>query len=252
MKKSLVLGASVALLSGLALAENPKPVPDYEAVSSSLKQALPNLEIQRITESPIPGLFEVQSNIARLLYVSADGRYFVAGDLYEIEDGRVSNPAQERMQKFRIQALSELDEKDIIAFKPEGRPVETTITVFTDVDCGYCQKLHLEVDRLNEMGIQVNYLAFPRGGLSGVTYDKMVSIWCAEDRQEAMTRAKSRLANPPAVCENPVDKEYELGNRLGVTGTPAIVLSNGQLVPGYLPADELARRLGLGSSQAGG
>ncbi len=217
-----------------------------ESIESSLKGAFKEMKIRRIAESPIPGVYEVESNIPRTLYVSADGRYFVAGDIYEIADGRLINPAQERMQKVRVKALSNLADEDMVIFKSENTEPKTTITVFTDVDCGYCRKLHLEVDEMNALGIQVNYLAYPRAGLEGVTYQKMVDIWCADDPKVAMTRAKTGLTNPPAkTCEHPIAEEYELGNELGVQGTPAIILSDGQMIPGYLPAKELAKRLGI-------
>lgn len=218
---------------------------DAEArIRKQLTDVFSNIEIRRIAESPIPGVYEVESNIPKSLYVSSDGRYFVAGDIYEIDQGRVRNPGQERLEKRRVEALSQLSEKEMVIFKPET--VKASITVFTDVDCGYCRKLHSEVDALNQLGIQVNYLAFPREGIGSGTYDKMVSVWCSADPKAALTAAKRGQAIPPiANCENPVAKEYELGSELGVNGTPAIVLSDGKLIPGYLPADELGRRLGL-------
>lgn len=230
-------------MCGSALAE--PDMSDAEArIRKQLVDVFSNIEIRRISESPIPGVYEVESNIPKSLYVSADGRYFVAGDIYEIDQGRVRNPGQERLEKRRVEALSKLPEKDMIIFRPET--VKASITVFTDVDCGYCRKLHNEVGALNQLGVQVNYLAFPREGVGSGTFDKMVSVWCAEDPKAAMTAAKQGLAVPKNLaCDNPVAKQYELGSELGVNGTPAIVLSDGKLIPGYLPADELGRRLGL-------
>ncbi len=215
-----------------------------EAIHRQLGGVFANIDIRRISETPIPGLYEVESNIPKLLYVSSDGRHFVAGDIYEIDDGQIRNPGQERLEKQRAEALSRLQERDMVVFRPEK--VAATITVFTDVDCGYCRKLHREVPQLNAMGIQVNYLAFPREGVGSATYRKMVSIWCSEDRGKALTQAKNGIAIPENTgCVNPVERDYELGNELGVNGTPAILLSDGKLIPGYLPAQELGKRLGL-------
>ncbi|MNG22971.1 Thiol:disulfide interchange protein DsbC precursor [compost metagenome] len=113
--------------------------------------------------------------------------------------------------------------------------------MFTDTDCGYCQKLHSEVPELNRLGVEVRYVAFPRQGLQSPAYKELVSVWCAKDRQGAMNLAKTRQEVPAAECDNPVAKQYALGQMIGVSGTPAIVLANGKLIPGYQPAPQLAK-----------
>ncbi|MNR46183.1 Thiol:disulfide interchange protein DsbC precursor [compost metagenome] len=113
--------------------------------------------------------------------------------------------------------------------------------MFTDTDCGYCQKLHSEVPELNRLGVEVRYVAFPRQGLQSPAYKELVSVWCAKDRQGAMNLAKTRQEVPAAECDNPVAKQYALGQMIGVSGTPAIVLANGKLIPGYQPAAQLAK-----------
>jgi thiol:disulfide interchange protein DsbC len=232
----------IVVFCGSAVAETIESA--QAVIEKQLGEVFANIAIRRISESPIPGVYEVESNIPKLLYVSADGRHFVAGDIYEIDEGRIRNPGQERLEKKRTEALSNLQDKDMVIFRPEK--VLATITVFTDVDCGYCRKLHREVKELNDMGVQVNYLAFPREGVGSGTYMKMVSIWCSDDPKAAMTQAKNGIAIPEKTgCDNPVDEEYELGNELGVNGTPAILLSDGKLIPGYVPAQELGKRLGL-------
>jgi thiol:disulfide interchange protein DsbC len=128
---------------------------------------------------------------------------------------------------------------------------KTTITIFTDVDCYYCQKLHAEMPAINALGIEVRYLAFPRAGLGSSSYQVMVDSWCAENPNEFLTEAKARshnkqaLQTSPKPCNNPVTAHYTLGQQIGVTGTPAIVLDSGELLPGYLPARELAKRVGV-------
>jgi thiol:disulfide interchange protein DsbC len=122
---------------------------------------------------------------------------------------------------------------------------KATISVFTDVDCGYCRKLHLEVPELNARGIEVRYLAFPRQGTTSPSFDKLVSAWCAADRNDAITRLKRGETIPRKSCANPVERQYVLGHQMGVEGTPAIIFEDGSLHPGYAPAADLAKLLGL-------
>jgi len=137
--------------------------------------------------------------------------------------------------------VNDLGEENMIIFPAKNS--KHTISVFTDIDCGYCRKLHNEIDQYNAKGITVRYLAFPRAGIGSPSYDKAVSVWCEKDRQAAMTRSKSGETLPKASCKNPVAEEYELGQLLGVNGTPALVLDNGSLLPGYVPANRLVRVL---------
>jgi thiol:disulfide interchange protein DsbC len=146
-------------------------------------------------------------------------------------------------QKDRSEALSALKDADMVVFKPKD--VKAKITIFTDIDCGYCRKLHQEIPRLNELGVQVAYAAFPRAGVGSSSYQKLVSVWCADSQQDAMTQAKNGQAVPAKTCANPVAAQYELGNKIGVMGTPAIILEDGRIIPGYVPADTIAKGLGL-------
>ena len=134
--------------------------------------------------------------------------------------------------------LDRVDASDMVVFAPEEP--KTHITVFTDVDCGYCRKLHSEVEQLNNLGIEVRYMAFPRGGMQSPAAQVMQSVWCADNRQQAMTSAKQGKTVEEKTCANPVAQEYELGKQLGVQGTPAIFLANGVMIPGYQPAQQLA------------
>ena len=178
-----------------------------------------------------------------MVYVTADGKHFIAGDLFKVEKGGFVNLAEASRQEMRKSLLPELKAEDMIVFAPEE--VKATVTVFTDIDCGYCQKLHLEVPELNRLGVAIRYLAYPRAGIGSVSYRKAATAWCADNPQNALTRLKNREQLDENVCaENSIAKQYSLGGRMGVTGTPALILDDGTLIPGYLPADTLARRVG--------
>jgi len=213
-------------------------------VVTRLKSVLPDLPIETISESPVSGIYSVELKGGETLYVTSDGGHFFAGDLYEIGEGRVINVAEIGRAVKRKIRIENVPQSEMVVFSPSGE-TKTHITVFTDVDCGYCRRLHNEVDSLNAMGIEVRYLAFPRSGRGKGSYDTMVSTWCAEDRKTALTNAKSGKKIPSLDCDNPVDEQYQLGQELGVNGTPAIITADGTLISGYLPAAQLSRRLGL-------
>jgi thiol:disulfide interchange protein DsbC len=213
------------------------------AVRKTARTLLGDEAAKTVAPTPIRGLYEVVVGNEDVLYISRDGRYIVAGSLFEAETRK--NLTDERRAQLReaqnparMKAINAVDEKEMVVFAPEGK-VKHTINVFTDVDCGYCAKFHREVPELNEAGIKVRYLAFPRAGVDSATYKKMVSVWCASNRQQAITDAKARREIKQVTCKNPVKDQLSLGQKLGVTGTPAMVLSDGQLVPGYLSADKL-------------
>ncbi|XOV90091.1 MAG: DsbC family protein [Pseudomonadota bacterium] len=237
MKMVRLLSLSILLFSSSALALGPE---ELKARLSALK-----LPVQTITQSAIPGMFEVRLDGGQSLFVTEDGKHFLTGDLYEASDDGFINLSEESRSEHRREALAALDVKDMVVFSPPSDKVKATVSVFTDIDCGFCRKLHQEVPALNRMGIAVRYLAFPRSGPDTPSYDKIVSAWCADNPQEALTLAKLGQDIEPKTCKNRVAAQYELGNELGVTGTPSLIYEDGTLVPGYLPADQLARRLGV-------
>jgi thiol:disulfide interchange protein DsbC len=200
-----------------------------------------------VNPAPINGLYEAAIG-SEVFYLSADGSYFVAGNIYEFQpkkEGKSVHPLNLTDQKrtsLRAGVLDELEESEMVVFTPESE-TKHTVNVFTDVDCGYCAKLHLEVPKLNEAGVKVRYLAFPRAGIGSPTYKKMVSVWCADDRQQAMTDTKAGQKIEERECKNSIEKQYNLGQRIGIRGTPAIMLSSGELIPGYMPALKLITRL---------
>lgn len=218
------------------------------AVESDIKKkmlrVLPQLQIAAVEESEIKGLYRVTSVNDQIIFTDKNAQYFLSGELFGLQKNQLVNITEQRRQAGRAEKVAAISESDRLTFPASGQR-KATIFVFTDIDCGYCRKLHDEVPRMNELGIEVNYLAYPRAGVGSASYDKIVSAWCAEDRRQAMTDAKAGKSIPPKNCANPVAAQFEMGGKMGVTGTPAIVLEDGTLVPGYVPADKLAEGLGI-------
>lgn len=209
-----------------------------QAIRKTLSTLQSDLKVESVAESPLKGLHQVQLEGGRVLYMSEDGQYLVQGYLYQMRDGQMLNLTEQAENVAVARQLNALPRNEMVIFAPKNP--KTHITVFTDTDCGYCQLLHKEVPELNRQGVEVRYVAYPRAGVGSDTYKDLVSVWCAKDPREAMNRAKARKTIPAATCENPVEAQYTLGQMIGVQGTPAIFLANGQLIPGYQPADKLA------------
>jgi thiol:disulfide interchange protein DsbC len=210
---------------------------DYEALKQKLSYAL-QLEVNAITDSPVSGLLHVMTERG-LFYVSQDGTYFLQANVYNLEQG-MRNETQVALAGARIAGL-EAFAQDTIEFKAENE--KYVVNIFTDISCGYCRKLHNEMQDYNDLGITVRYLAFPRQGLNSPNYYDMVSVWCADDPQKAMTEAKNGASVPDKSCETKVAQQYQFGQSMGVTGTPNIVMPNGMVVPGYQPAAQLEQAL---------
>lgn len=235
MSVSRVVGAGLlALVSSIALAADPD-----QSIRSTLTKLQPDMPIEAIAESPMNGLYQVHLKGGRLLYASADGQFLMQGNLYQMKGDEAVNLTRQAESTGVAKEINAIPLSEMVVFSPK-EPAKAHITVFTDTDCGYCQKLHSEVPELNRRGIEVRYLAFPRQGVGSHGYNTLVSVWCAKDRQEAMDSAKSREELPAAKCDNPVAKQYELGQMVGVNGTPSIILGNGEMIPGYQPAPQLA------------
>ncbi|MEO4046107.1 thioredoxin fold domain-containing protein [Pseudomonas sp. CAU 1711] len=227
-------GAVLGLAASVAFAADPG-----QAIRASLTKLQPDMPIEAIAESPMSGLYQVHLKGGRLLYTSADGQFVLQGNLYQVKGDNAVNLTRQSESKGVAKEINGIPLSEMVVFSPK-EPAKAHITVFTDTDCGYCQKLHSEVPELNRRGIEVRYVAFPRQGIGSHGYNSLVSVWCAADRQEAMNKAKARQELPAASCDNPVAKQYALGQLVGVSGTPAIVLGNGELIPGYQPAPQLA------------
>jgi thiol:disulfide interchange protein DsbC len=186
----------------------------------------------------VEGVSEVLMGPA-VFYITNDGRYLFQGSLIDMKTRE--DLSETRRKETRIAAINDFGEDRMIIF-PAKEP-RHTITVFTDIDCGYCRKLHSEIDKYNAAGITVRYLLYPRSGPNSPSYDKAVSVWCKEDRRQALTDAKAGIQLAKADCDNPVKEEYDLGGLIGVRGTPAIILEDGEMLPGYVPANKLAKSL---------
>ncbi len=219
-----------------------------QTIREKLSQARPDLQISYVRPSRIPGIYTVQMTSGPKIYIDETGEFFVLGDMYQVQEEGFVNLGEVERQKQRVALVSQVQDKDLISFEAEGAE-KTEIFVFTDVDCGYCRKLHREVPELNKMGITVHYLAYPRAGVGSDTYRKMASAWCSDDRNVAMTTLKNGQTIAMNVCqENPVANQFALGQQVGVSGTPTIIMKNGEKVPGYMPAARLAAAAGVAAN----
>lgn len=208
-----------------------------------LRALRPDLPIQRVTSSPVDSLVAIELEGGAMLYATKDGDYLIAGDLYRITDTTLVNLAEEKRSEQRQELLAAIDPDDTVIFAPKN--TRAVVNIFTDVDCTFCRKLHTEMADYNALGIEVRYLAYPRAGVGSESYDKIVSAWCSDDRQTAITALKAGKEIAEKQCVNPVAEQYQLGQTIGISGTPAIVTLDGRLLPGYMPAKALAAELGI-------
>lgn len=208
-------------------------------IRARMAQSRPDMKIASVEPTPMAGIYAVRIDDGPTIYSSADGNYFVFGDLYSVGTDSFVNESELVRQRERRALLARVNREDMIIFPAKGTS-RSSVYIFTDVDCFYCQKLHREVPKLNDLGVEVRYLAYPRAGVGSPTYKKMVSAWCADDQRAALTALKNGQQIPTKSCDTPIRAQYNLGSRVGVEGTPAIVTSSGRLVPGYMPADRLA------------
>tara|TARA_B110000116_G_scaffold74547_1_gene64688 strand:+ start:573 stop:1265 length:693 start_codon:yes stop_codon:yes gene_type:complete len=213
-------------------------------IVTKINQVLPaGMSVKGIKQSQVEGLFVVDIGDLQPIYASKDGNFFLYGEMYAIKNGELLNTTKQEISLNRRAILdSELSEKDFITFAATDE--KHVITVFTDVDCGYCRKFHGEIEDYNAQGITVNYVAFPRSGLESESYNKIVSAWCSSDPKGTLTALKEGRDPALKLCQDhPVEDHYLLGQRIGITGTPAIISSSGDLLPGYLPPMELLKKL---------
>lgn len=216
-----------------------------KAIRDRLTAAMKGVQIDDVRPAAGGSLYEVVLD-GEVAYTTADGRFLLSGDLYRVDGSGLVNLTEERQAQARVKSLAGVPDADMVTFAPKGKP-RAELYVFTDPDCGYCRKLHNEVPALTAAGVAVHYLAFPRSGPTGETARKMDAIWCAPDRQAAMTEAKRGKSLVPAAvpCKSPVADQYRLGAAVGVRGTPAVFTADGRQLGGYAPATELLGLLGL-------
>jgi thiol:disulfide interchange protein DsbC len=201
---------------------------------------IPGAKPDELKVTPIPGVYELTRG-GDIAYVSSDGKYAITGDLYDMASEENLTEKTRRIERTKL--ISAVPESQMVVFTPKDP--KYTVTVFTDVDCTYCRKLHSQIVEYNRLGIKVRYMAYPRTGPDTESWERAEQVWCASNRGEALTRAKhgEDLAGPKQCAGSPVAREYAIGQEVGVRGTPAIVLESGELLPGYLPPAMLAKHL---------
>ncbi|MDI1254236.1 DsbC family protein [Thermomonas sp.] len=208
-------------------------------VRDALTKLNPRIGIDRIGPAPFPGFREVVAS-GQVVYVSDDGRYLFQGGLLDIDKRKDLSEAA--MSKVRTEVLKAMPVSDRIVFAPVGKP-KHTVVVLTDIECGYCRKFHSQIADYNKLGIEVQYMAFPRAGIGSPDFQKMVAVWCADDRRKALTDAKNDHVVAMKTCANPVTMQHAAGTRMGLTGTPMILTPDGVMLGGYLPPEALQQRL---------
>lgn len=209
----------------------------YEQVKTKLQAGL-GMQISSIGDAPVTGLLQVMTEKG-LFYTSQDGKYLLQARIYDIEEG-MRNVTEDTLGSLRLGGLVEFKDA-VIEYKADKE--KYVVNIFTDITCGYCRKLHNEMAEYNELGITVRYLAFPRGGLNSSTYSDMVSVWCADNKQEAMDNAKAGGTVASKNCETKVAEQYAFGQKIGVNGTPNIIMPDGSVIPGYQPPKQLEEAL---------
>jgi thiol:disulfide interchange protein DsbC len=238
----LVALLALCACSGAVPAQPAQPAQQPQAKADprvEVASHIPGARPEELRATPIPGIYEYTHG-AEIAYVTADGKYAFTGDLVDL--GTNANITEQHRRDLRAKAIAAFPESEMLVFGPKD--AKYTVTVFTDVDCPYCRKLHSQMAQYNRLGIQVRYLLYPRTGPNTVAWTKAEQVWCSTDRNAALTRAKlgEELKTKPC-ADNPVARTYALGQDFALEGTPAIIMANGELLPGYVPPDVLAQHL---------
>lgn len=238
----IFLAIILSPISGIILAKD-----KFELVEERIRELAPSAKAIAVSETPMTGILQVQIE-GDIVYATDDGRYLFQGRVIDMDTKE--DLTEMAKAGVRRELLAGIDVSKQIGFVPEKTTFD--LTVFTDIDCGYCRKLHSQMAEYNQQGIAIHYMAFPRAGIGSASYEKFVSVWCADDQQAAMTAAKEGSEPETRQCDNPIAEQYQLGIALGVTGTPAIMTSDGQLIPGYVPPATLRERLeGMSAASTG-
>lgn len=207
-----------------------------EELKKSLAKRLPQFEVSYIDKTPIDGIYQVIIG-GQVIYMTRDARYMIDGNLVDLATRK--NYSEDAMSVIRVSQIEKLGEDKMVVYTPET--IKHTITVVTDIDCPYCRRLHSEMDQYMAGGVQVRYIFMPLKGQGD--YRTTVSVWCAKDKNEALDLAKSGVEMEAKDCDNPIDEHLKISRSLGVRGTPAIILQDGSMLPGYVPADKLITEL---------
>ncbi len=228
----LAVLTALTLTAGLAVAD------EAATIRAALAKVLPEFKPTSVQPTPMKGLYQVDIG-PQVMFVTGDGRYLIDGAIVDLETRE--NIAERAQATARARSINQVGAEKMIVFNAPSP--QHTVTVFTDIDCGYCRKLHEQMQAYNDAGISVQYLFYPRAGTGSESFDKAVSVWCADDQQAAMTEAKAGAKMPKRNCRNPVSEHMELGELMGIRGTPAIVLDSGEMVPGYVEPKRLVSLL---------
>jgi thiol:disulfide interchange protein DsbC len=219
-------------------------------IIAGIKNLAPTATVSSSEKTPIKGISEIVIETGRggeVYYISDDGKFLLNGNM--IDTTSREDITEKKKSGIRKKIIGKFGKNQRIDFYPDADKMKYHITVFTDIDCGYCRKLHSQIDEYNKLGLGISYLFFPRSGLNTPSYDKAVTVWCSADQHSALTNAKSGVNIEQKKCDNPVKEQYLAGKASGVTGTPAMVLDNGKLLPGYLPPQALIDRIKMLSAK---
>ncbi len=230
MLRTFALALTVATATQVSANDN------VDELKNALAKRLPQYEVSRIDKTPIEGLYQVILS-GQVIYMTKDARYMLDGNLVDLSTRK--NYSEDAMSEIRLSELEQLGEEKMVVYTPDE--VKHTITVVTDIDCPYCRRLHSEMDQYLDGGIKVRYVFMPLKGKGD--YDTTVTVWCSKDKNEALDLAKAGTELETKDCDNPIDEHLKVSRSLGVRGTPAIILQDGSMLPGYIPAKKLVNEL---------
>lgn len=233
------LAASIAAVFASALAHASEDGAELELVREKVSAMFDSIDPENINDSPVDGWYTIHQGPI-IAYVSADGRYLLQGDLIDLDDQ--TNLSEAIRNESRKDLMASVPDDNVIRFTPEE--VKYSVSVFTDVDCTYCRRLHSQIDEYLARGIEIRYLMYPRNGPASRAWNTAEEVWCAADRKDALTMAKLDRDFPTATCDaSTIQDHYVIGRDVGLEGTPAIVFSDGTLISGYMSPDQLATAL---------
>ena len=235
-----VLTLSILLFSSTVLSnDHEDSLKEIDMVLQALLELFPGATDYTLDDSVVDGLYAVSIG-SEVIYVSKDGKFLIRGEIYDLQNS--VNVTEEKRVLGRLDVMQSLDEETMIIYEP--KKIKHTITIFTDIDCGYCRKFHQQIDDYLDLGIRVRYLSFPRTGPDTESWEKAQSVWCSKNRQDSLDRAKQGKKIDSVFCfDSPVEKHYNLGSVFNISGTPTIVTEKGKVIVGYLPPQSLLFRL---------
>ena len=235
-----IVTLSFLLFSSAVLSnDHENSLEEIDLVLQALLEIFPGATDYSLDDSVVDGLYAVSIG-SEVIYVSKDGKFLIRGEIYDLQNS--VNVTEEKRVLGRLDVMQSLDEETMIIYEP--KKIKHTITIFTDIDCGYCRKFHQQIGDYLDLGIRVRYLSFPRTGPDTESWEKAQSVWCSKNRQDSLDRAKQGKNIDSVFCfDSPVEKHYNLGSVFNISGTPTIVTEKGKVIVGYLPPESLLFRL---------